>query len=71
MNELLRRSTQPSRRLRWRMRTLGAAGLALALVACVHSNTDDVKPTATTAYHSGEPATQLPSVPASSPPARE
>ena len=35
---------------------IGALGFALALCACAHDGGDDVKPTATTAYHSAAPA---------------
>ncbi|PMS20103.1 hypothetical protein C0Z18_11900 [Trinickia dabaoshanensis] len=51
---------------------LGAAGFSLgvlALGACAQNGMDDVKPTATTAYHSGE-AVSPPSAPAPAP-ARE
>lgn len=74
MNQLLLCSTRPI----WPMRMLGAGGLALALMACAHSGTHDVKPTDTTAYHSGDSgdsgatAAQQPSPAASSmAPARE
>jgi len=40
---------------------LCSAGLALALAACAHSGFDDVKPTATTAYHSAQPDAVQPS----------
>ena len=69
MNELLRCST---RLTRW-LRMLGAAGCALmlgALGACAHNGTDDVKPTATTAYHSGAQPPQ-PMPPAASGQTRE
>lgn len=68
MNHLLRRSTRPT----WRMCMLGAGALALALAACAHGGKDDVKPTDTTAYHSGGPAATQPSPATSSnAPARE
>lgn len=55
-----------------RARMLGAATLALALGACAQTG-DDVKPTATTAYHSTQPGTAQPATaaPAAAPSARE
>lgn len=75
MNELSSCSTPRVRSLRGTgsgKSSFGAAGLALVLTlaACAHTGTDDVKPTATTAYHSGAPAAQQPS-PAAPAPARE
>ncbi len=61
MNEHLPRNARPTQ---W-THALGAAGLALALGACAHSGTDDVKPTDTTAYRSGGPA--APSTPVAPP----
>ena len=46
-----------------------AAGFALTLGACAHDGLDDVKPTATTAYHAGQPATPQPSQPSQGTPA--
>ena len=71
MNELSPCSTRRMRPIQ-RMGSFGVAGLALALTlaACAHTGVDDVKPTATTAYHSGAPAAQQPS-PATPSPARE
>jgi recombinational DNA repair protein (RecF pathway) len=57
MKKLLRRSARFTPLTRW-MHALAAAGFALALTACAHNGADDVKPTATTAYHSGAPVTQ-------------
>ena len=52
-----------SRRTRG-VQVLYSAGFVLALAACAHDGLDDVKPTATTAYHSGQPDTvQPPAVP--------
>ena len=67
MNELLQHGTWPARSVR----IVGAAGLALALGACDQSGLDDVKPTATTAYHSAAPAAQQPPPATSTAPARE
>jgi hypothetical protein len=37
------------------LQVLYSGGFVLALAACAHDGLDDVKPTATTAYHSGQP----------------
>jgi hypothetical protein len=56
MNELSQRNARPARATP--LVALGvAAGCVLALAACAHGGPDDVKPTATTAYHSVQPAT--------------
>ncbi len=57
MNPFSPRDSRPmrgSRRARG-VQALYSAGFALALAACAHSGLDDVKPTATTAYHSAQP----------------
>lgn len=71
MNELFSCSTRRMRPIQG-VGSLGAAGLALTLTlaACAHTGVDDVKPTATTAYHSSAPAAPQPS-PAAPAPARE
>lgn len=52
-----------SRRMRG-VQVLYSAGFVLALTACAHDGLDNVKPTATTAYHSGQPdAAQPPAAP--------
>jgi hypothetical protein len=52
-----------SRRMRG-LQVLYSGGFVLALAACAHDGLDDVKPTATTAYHSGQPdAVQPPAAP--------
>ncbi|MDG0023701.1 hypothetical protein [Trinickia sp. Y13] len=38
------------------LRSLGLASAALALGACAQQGLDNVKPTATTAYHSSQPS---------------
>lgn len=48
-------------------RALGLVSAALALGACAQQGLDDVKPTATTAYHSSQPAAPQPA-PAPAPP---
>ncbi len=67
MNDLSQYGTRP---VIW-VSALGAASIALALGACAQNGMDNVKPTATTAYHSGEAAAPQPA-PATAPvPARE
>jgi len=63
MNPFSPRDTRHARgsRRRHGVPLLCSAGLALALAACAHSGFDDVKPTATTAYHSAQPGAVQPS----------
>lgn len=46
----------------------GAAGLILALAACAQHGPEDVKPTATTAYHTPQSDTPQPQAPQPAPP---
>jgi hypothetical protein len=67
MNSLSQYGTRPSM---W-VSVLGASSIALALGACAQNGMDNVKPTATTAYHSGEGAAPQPAPAAAPAPARE
>ncbi|WP_162878212.1 hypothetical protein [Trinickia diaoshuihuensis] len=71
MMALSQGGTRPTTWPRWLGAATTAAGLALALGACARSGVDDVKPTATTAYHSGEAGAPQPAPSTAPAPTRE